>query len=241
MKIAVCDDEKAIREDMVRMIRKQAPDADVSVFVSGEEMTEAGAYFDISFLDIEMGTVSGMDAAKYIREKQEQQGSKKSILIFVTGHREYMEDAFDVNAYHYLLKPIKEEKFKAVFECALREVFLAGEWDKQYILVKSAGIHQKVFLKDIYYVESCDKKVRICTKDGVMEVYGKMEKLEKELGENFYRCHRCYLVNMESISAYSADMIQVLNGDRLLLARKKYTDFVKSYMNYARNGGIVHV
>ncbi len=241
MKIAVCDDEKAIREDMVRMIRKQAPDADVSVFASGEEMTAAEEDFDISFLDIEMGTVSGMDAAKYIREKQKQQGRKKSILIFVTGYREYMEAAFDVNAYHYLLKPIREEKFSDVFQRALREASLAEEREVQYILVKSGGIHRKVFLKDIYYVESCDKKVRIRTKDEVMEVYGKMEKFEKELGENFYRCHRCYLVNMENISAYSADMIQVLNGDRLLLARKKYTDFVKSYMKYARNGGIVHV
>ena len=68
-----------------------------------------------------------------------------------------------------------------------------------------------------------------------------MEELENRLGSTFYRCHRCYLVNMEKISAYSADNIQVINGDNLLLARKKYSDFIKTYMRYVKNGGIVNV
>lgn len=63
----------------------------------------------------------------------------------------------------------------------------------------------------------------------------------KELGNAFYRCHRCYLVNMEKICAYSADTIQVVGGDELILAQKKYTDFVKRYMRYAKDGGIVNV
>ena len=67
------------------------------------------------------------------------------------------------------------------------------------------------------------------------------EELEKELGNAFYRCHRCYLVNMEKICAYSADTIQVVGGDELILAQKKYTDFVKRYMRYAKDGGIVNV
>ena len=73
------------------------------------------------------------------------------------------------------------------------------------------------------------------------EKYGKMDELENGLGNTFYRCHRCYLVNMEKISAYSADNIQVINGDNLLLARKKYSDFIKIYMRYVKNGGIVNV
>ncbi len=68
-----------------------------------------------------------------------------------------------------------------------------------------------------------------------------MKELEKVLGSTFYRCHRCYIVNMEKISAYSADNIQVTNGDNMLLARKKYFDFIKTYMRYVKNGGIVNV
>lgn len=108
-------------------------------------------------------------------------------------------------------------------------------------MVKSLGTQQKLLLKDIYYIESCNKKVIFHMTDGILEIYGKMEELEKLLGNTFYRCHRCYLVNMEKISAYSADNIQVMNGDSLLIARRKYSDFVKAYMLYAKNGGIVNV
>lgn len=69
---------------------------------------------------IEMDSVSGMDLARHIRE-QEENSRRRSILIFVTGYREYMEEAFDVNAFHYLVKPLDEEKFAEVFDRAWKE------------------------------------------------------------------------------------------------------------------------
>ena len=152
-----------------------------------------------------------------------------------------MEAAFDVNAFHYLVKPIDEGKFSEVFSRAWKEMSVSSEQAKKYIIVKSTGAQKKLLLRNIYYIESGNKKVIIHTTDGTLEVYGKMEELENRLGSTFYRCHRCYLVNMEKISAYSADNIQVINGDNLLLARKKYSDFIKTYMRYVKNGGIVNV
>lgn len=61
------------------------------------------------------------------------------------------------------------------------------------------------------------------------------------LGDLFFRTHRCYIVNLEKVMAYSANSVQVLNGDSIMLAEKKYTDFVKTYLRYAKNGGIVNV
>ena len=240
MRIAVCDDDRAIREELFRLIQKQVSEADIMEYQSGEELINARGNFDIYFLDIEMGEVSGMDIARRIRE-QEENGRQRSIIIFVTGYREYMEAAFDVNAFHYLIKPIDTEKFSEVFRRAWKEAAVFYEQEKKYIIVKSSGTQQKILLKNIYYIESGNKKVIFHTTNGTLEVYGKMEELEKGLGNTFYRCHRCYLVNMEKISAYSADNIQVINGDNLLLARKKYSDFIKIYMRYVKNGGIVNV
>lgn len=240
MRIAVCDDDGAIREELLRLIHKKMPEAETYEYQSGEKMINAGVNFDICFLDIEMKNVSGMDIARHIR-KREEHGTQRSIIIFVTGYREYMEEAFDVNAFHYLIKPVDTGKFSEVFGRACKEVSVSLEQTKKYIMVKSMGTQQKLLLKDIYYIESCNKKVIFHMTDGILEVYGKMEELEKLLGNTFYRCHRCYLVNMEKISAYSADNIQVMNGDSLLIARRKYADFVKAYMLYAKNGGIVNV
>lgn len=241
MKIAVCDDEMGMREEIARLIKMQIPKADVFLFASGEELLASERDFDILFLDIAMEKMSGMQVAEKIREQQKLQRKTKSILIFVTGYREYMETAFDVNAYHYLMKPIDENKFAAVLKRAWQEVNMRKQQEEQYIIVKSLHTKVKLFLKDIYYIESSNKKVLIHMKDKIVENYGKMEEFESMLGPSFYRCHRCYLVNFEHISSYSADTIWLINDDSLLLARKKYSDFVKKYLQYAKNGGIVNV
>ena len=241
MKIAVCDDDKATREHIVSLIKEQIQDAKIVTFGSGEEMLKAQEDFDISFLDVEMEKLSGMDVANHIRQEQEEKGSARSIIIFVTGYGKYMNDAFDVSAFHYLLKPINEEKFCTVFERALKELSATEERTKRYILVKNSGVQQKVYIKDIYYIESANKKVIIHTKAGILESYGKMEELEQMTSGVFYRCHRCYLVNMEKITSYNADSIKVVNGDELILAQKKFNDFIRQYMKYAKDGGIVNV
>ncbi len=241
MKIAVCDDDKAAREHIVSLIKEQEGSAEIVTFTSGEEMLKAEEDFDITFLDVEMEKVSGLDAARQIRRKQEKEGRAKSIIIFVTGYEKYVYDAFDVSAFQYLVKPLKKEKFATVFGRAWKEAFAMQEQEKQYLFVKNAGVQKKVYLRDIFYIESANKKVIIHTKTGVLETYGKMDEWEQAAGGSFYRCHRCYLVNMEKIASYGTDMIEVVNGDKLLLAQKKYTDFIKRYMNYAKNGGIVNV
>lgn len=241
MNIAVCDDDRAAREHIISLINAQTEDAEITAFSSPEEMLKSRKDFDISFLDMEMGAVSGLDAARQIRRVQEERGAEKSIIIFVTGYEKYMNDAFDVSAFHYLLKPVNEEKFRSVFARALKELSAAKERTNRYILIKSSRIQQRVYLKDIYYIESANKKVIIHTSAGTLESYGKMEELEQMTGDSFYRCHRCYLVNMEKISSYTADSIQVTNGERLILAQKKYSQFVRRYMKYAKEGGIVNV
>ncbi len=241
MRIAVCDDDKAAREHIVSLIKEQEGIAEIVTFASGEEMLKAEEDFDITFLDVEMKKVSGLDVARQIRRKQEKEGRAKCIIIFVTGYEKYVYDAFDVSAFQYLIKPLKKEKFAAVFGRAWKEASAMQEQGKQYLFVKNAGVQKKVYLKDIFYIESAGRKVTIHTKTGDLETYGKMYEWEQAAGGGFYRCHRCYLVNMEKIASYGTDMIEVVNGDKLLLAQKKYSDFIKRYMNYAKNGGIVNV
>lgn len=102
----------------------------------------------------------------------------------------------------------------------------------QFIILKHSGIQTRVPLKDIYYIESNNKKVIVHTKTKNIEVYGKMGDFENELSGIFYRCHRCFLVNMEKITSYSVDSIQVVNGETVILARKKYSEFIENYMKH---------
>lgn len=231
MNIAVVDDEKVIREQIGSLIERQLPTSCLDFYAIGEELLAAGKRFDIVFLDIRMDGMDGIETAKVLREKQE-----GIVLIFVTGNKEYVFDAIDLYAFHYLLKPVDENKFSEVLERAAAEVEKGREKEMLFIKKKNLTLNQA----DILYVESRAKKVAIhtATAKDVIEIYAAMDELEGQLGDNFYRCHRAYLVNMAHITEYDNDSITVTNGDTIYLTKKKYRDFVKAYMWHLQNGGI---
>ena len=95
MNIAVVDDEEAIREQIGGFIKKRNPDFDISGFDTGEGLLAAGKDFDIIFLDIQMEGMGGIEAARTLR-----QSGVDAVVIFITGIREYVFEAFDVSALH---------------------------------------------------------------------------------------------------------------------------------------------
>lgn len=96
---------------------------------------------------------------------------------------------------------------------------------------------------DILYIESRAKKVEIHTlgTQERIEIYATMDELMGRLGEGFYRSHRAYIVNMAYITEYGKDSITLTNGDKVYVAKKKYSEFVKVYKHYLLNGGVSSV
>ena len=105
MKIAVVDDEKAIREEMESLIREKRPDCHIESFESGDRLLLAEGQYDIVFLDIQMSGRNGIDTARLLRQR-----SEHMVIVFVSGIKDYVFQAFDVAAFHYLLKPLEKEK-----------------------------------------------------------------------------------------------------------------------------------
>ena len=231
MYIAVVDDEKVIREDICELIEKQRPESSVEAFSTGEELLASEGRFDIVFLDIQMDGMNGIEAARSLRKRQEE-----TVLIFITGIKEYVFDALDLYAFQYLLKPLNEKKFVEVLDRAVKEAGRKKEKRGLFIKARNLTLDQT----DILYIESRGKKVEIHTardKESI-EIYASMEELEGQLGEGFYRCHRAYIVNMAHITEYGSDSILLTNGDKVYLAEKKYGEFVKAYMWHLQNGGV---
>ena len=234
MNIAVVDDEEVIREQISGFIKKRNPDFHISDFATGEELLAADTEFDIIFLDIQMKGMGGIEAAKTIR-----QSNADRVIIFITGIKEHVFEAFDVSAFHYLLKPIAEQKFMEVLGRAIEEAGKRKGQKERQIFIRTKNQGYTLKLNSILYVENRGKKVEIHTTDieDIIETYAGMEELEGQLGDGFYRCHRGYLVNMAHIVKYDIDSIFLSNGEKVYLTRKKHNEFVKAYMWYLRNGG----
>ena len=239
MDIAVVDDEKAIREHICGLVEEQQPESRIEAYATGEELLASGKRFDIVFLDIQMEGMNGIEAARNLREKNANLGVEDTVLVFVTGIKDYVFDAFDLYAFQYLLKPIDEDKFAEVLARAVREA--AKKKERRVLFIKSRNL--TLDQSEILYIESRAKKVEIHTKGAAqaIEIYAAMDELEGQLGENFYRCHRAYIVNMDCITEYDSESITLTNGDMVYLTKKKYGEFVKAYMWHLQNGGVSSV
>ncbi|RKJ60792.1 LytR/AlgR family response regulator transcription factor [Roseburia sp. 1XD42-69] len=174
MNIALVDDEEAIREQIGGFIKKRNPDFDISGFDTGEGLLAAGKDFDIIFLDIQMEGMGGIEAARTLR-----QSGVDAVVIFITGIREYVFEAFDVSAFHYLLKPIEEQKFMEVLGRAAEEAGKRkGQREKQ-IFIRAKNQGYTLNLNSILYIESRGKKVEIkLESDGKAAFSGKTVSIE---------------------------------------------------------------
>ena len=233
--IAICDDEAVIREQLHQFVKNNIPDSRVEIYATGEELLTTNQSFDLLFLDIQMEGLNGMETARTLRAK-----NKNTIIIFVTGSKEYVFEAFDVSAFHYLLKPLAAEKFDEILMRALEEVNRWKIQDKKQLLLQTRNRNYNLDQSTIFYLESRGKKVEIHTPGETIEVYASISKLEEQLGSSFYRCHRGYLVNLAHIAEYRTDRIRLSNGEEVYLAKEKYQSFVKTYMRYLQDGGAIH-
>ena len=220
----ICDDEAAIREQIKRLIRTEDANAVIHEVSSGEELLRS-TQMDILFLDIQMEGMNGLDTAKRLRE-----AGWSIPVIFITGIKDYVFDAFEVEALGYLLKPIDEEKFLQVYRRAAEK--LEREENEEPILFSTQKMTYSVKPRQILYAENDRKKVNLHTTEEVIVLYASMQEMEKRLGDSFFRSHRGFLVNMAHVAGYNGDSIRIDNGEIIFLARDKYHSFTKAYTEY---------
>ncbi|WP_251316097.1 LytR/AlgR family response regulator transcription factor [Flintibacter muris] len=239
IRIAICDDEANTRAYLSSLIRAQSCPCEIVEYASAGDCLADTQELDLLFLDIELASsgdrLDGMALARTIRERTT---GTQPVIIFVTGYERYVFDAFDVGAFQYLLKPVDEEKFAQVFTRAVEQIQTRRENPQKgpVLTLQSANASKTVPLDSIYYIESSNHKVELHLKDGVFACYAKIGDLELELQDQFFRIHKGYLVNLSYVDGYSKTEVTLTNGERLLLSKYKYQDFVKAYLHFLKKG-----
>lgn len=235
--IAVCDDEIMECSKTATRIRGILDEMKVPCmirqFYSGRELLRSSETFDIIFLDIIMDGLDGMRTARLVREK-----AYDKLLVFISASRDFVFDAYDVEAFQYLLKPIEDKKLKKVLQKAVRKT---EERSQAFIIVNRDRQKKKLFLDDIYYFEIRGRMIDVHGTGGIFSYYGQIGLLERELqGKGFFRCHKSYLVNLKYVDVYNRQELALDHGERIAIAKRRYEAFCVEILKYMREkGGIV--
>lgn len=232
LSIAVCDDEILLQHMLIAKINnyleRKHIDGKVSGFSRGEEIIGKSNSFDIVLLDIEMGGMNGMQAAGELRKQ-----GKDCEIIFVTSHSSYVYDAFNVDASNFLVKPVSDEKLFAAMDKAVKRV--QKDDKSSFLLVKKGGDILKIRLCDILFCEAVNHKLTIHTNSGIVDYYENIADLEDKFDENFFRCHRSYIINLKRVAAYEKDTVIFDNGDNALVSRRKANELSQKLLDTIRN------
>ena len=114
-RIAVCEDEKYILEELHQKvetyIKQKQLIADVKTYMSGEDLLKEKDTYDIVLLDMMLPGIGGIEVAKQLY--------RKSRIIFITFYEKYALDAFEVDAVHYLIKPVSDERLYLALDRAI--------------------------------------------------------------------------------------------------------------------------
>ena len=236
IKFAICDDEPLMAQALAGhladyMKEKSMTAYSVSNFSDGRTLLESAGSFDVIFLDIQMEQPDGMETARLLRRRGDY-----SLLVFVTVLKELVFDAFQVEAYDYLLKPLDSARFKQTMNRVLRS--LEQRTAEDIVIQRGTGC-EVVLLSDIVYCEVLGRKIYLHKSDGtVSDYYDKLEDLERRVDGRFFKCHRSYLVNLDYVRGCQDGQVLLFQGERIPASRLRERELMQALLRYMKERGI---
>lgn len=231
IKIAVVEDDDSYLEEIKEYLKRYENENDTKIvttlFSDGYQIIDSyKAQYDIILMDIKMKQMNGMTAAEKIREID-----PEVIIIFITNTSQYAIKGYKVNALDYVLKPISYFSFAQRLKKAIKKI---NNNNSKYITVVNKNGAQKLNINDIYYIEIRNHTLTYHSKTGEHSTSGTMKKVEKKLKDfGFFRCHRCYLVNLRHVDGIK-NKHALLNEEKLMISRSRKSDFLDALTDYMR-------
>lgn len=227
--IAICDDEQDQTEHISSVVsawgRQNRYTCDIKIFYSAEAFLfeyEDNKAYDILLLDVEMKDMTGMELARRIRKD-----NNRAEIIFITSHFEFAGEGYEVDALHYLVKPISGNKLMQVLSKAADK--LSAE--PPSLVISCGGETVKLYESDILYVESFLHYIAIRTTDKEYKLKESISAFEQKLSDDFYRIHRSYLVSLKHITRISRTSVNI-GKTELPLSRGKYDDINRAFIEH---------
>ena len=216
LKIALCDDNRKDANLYAGFIKQVALEhqiqIELSCFYKGDDLLlryeNKLEELDIVYMDICMDQMDGMETARELRAR-----NCKAQIVFLTGCKTYVYEAFEVNAVHYLIKgDTPSPKFEKVF---LKAAELASKKGNAVFSFEFGGRKDIVPIRDIVYLGIKGRVVTIHYDNGKKgKFYGSMSQLEGKLADyDFARPHRSFLVHLPYITMFRRQELMLKTGE----------------------------
>lgn len=233
IRIAIVEDERTyadtLREYLDRYATEHGCRFAITAYPDGEDIVRGyRPEYDIILMDIEMQSMDGMTAARRIRESDD-----AVVIMFITNMAQYAIQGYEVDALDYVLKPISYFAFSKRLERAISRVDMRQRAGKS-IVISSRGSSSRIPVDSILWIESHGHRLTYHTTNGEYEsTVNSMKSVEESLaGDHFFRCNKCYLVNLSHVRGI-ADGDALVGNDRIVVSQSKRGAFVKALTEYA--------
>lgn len=234
IRIAIAEDEKVCADQLQQYLRRYREEKDtelsVTVFSDGLDLVEHyQPDWDILLLDIEMPHLDGMTAARKIREMD-----ASVTIIFITNMAKYAIRGYEVDALDFVLKPVSYFAFATKLTKAISAIRRTGQAS---IVFQYEGGVRRLMADEVRYVEVADHWLHIHTESGTYTSLGTLKEMEKQLERYcFFRCNKCYLVNLRHVIHMRGNTVTLSGGQELQISRPRKKDFQLALMNYYGGG-----
>ena len=240
LRVAVCDDEIVQQKLMQALLQKFFEEndilAEVKFYSSGQEyLKEKKSEIlntDIFLLDIFMPELNGIDIGKELKNI-----GAKGTIIFITAGNDFITEAFEIQAFSYIQKPVVYEKFSKVMSSVIKS------FEKtRYMDIVVDREKQRIYLDDVDYVETLGRRLVIYRQDKGVETYLSVKNFMDEYGEDdFLQISRYVAVSKSKIQRIVGRSLYLLNGRELLISEKYLPITRKLHIEYIHTKKVANV
>lgn len=228
LQAAVCEDDPAEQKNLLALIAESGIPTQCSTFSSGEAFLASyqPGKFDLIFMDIYMGGISGVETVTEIRK------TDASVPIaFATTSTDHTLESYRLGVLEYIEKPVREKPVRELLELALLK-----RNNRPRLFLKIDGTDASVPFQRILYVEQRAHELLIHLTGGdSIRTNERLDAIEPRFGElGFFRCHKSFLVNLAYVQNFDRDLMvfTMQDGENVYIRRESLTEARKAYESY---------
>lgn len=232
MKTAICDDDKLYLRQakalLEEVFKEKKIEYEIESYTDAKKLLESNTKYDMVFLDVEMGEMTGIEVAEAIHNAR-----SGTLIFFVTNYEGYMDAALNEHAFRFWVKPMNRQRLMFGIESAIKEI----NAEKKALHITRNRKSEKIMMQDIIYVYAKNKNTCIVTVDEEIEIKEPFRDVTSRLNKDvFCSSHASYCINLSYVTRYTNEEVICRYGDTVYsayMSKRKYPEFKAAFLKWA--------